>query len=267
MGLIMPQALTQAPALFVPKRKPVGPVKIDWSHPIAKGLVYYNVHSSANHTDLVTREPIELASDAYYGNTPYGPAGLNASTSGNFKVNIERPPVTSSAYAFTLLTCIEVTTLAAWGTFLASCYNESTWSSSPYWNLALTRSSSNSTLAFIARYPAGQYEGYGASLTYLTGSEPTLFGASFPAGTGQNVTLHKINSTVGNTTETVTGSAAFDAREWGTLTNWCTFNTGSAGANAGTQGKAYWSGCWGRELTKTEIQSLYNNPYQFLVPA
>jgi len=39
--VLLPQASMQAPALLVPRRKPLGPVKIDWSHRYTKGLTFY----------------------------------------------------------------------------------------------------------------------------------------------------------------------------------------------------------------------------------
>lgn len=53
--LVLPDARLEMPALLYPKRKPVGKVKIDWEHPLARGLVgCYGVNNSYN--NLVDNE-------------------------------------------------------------------------------------------------------------------------------------------------------------------------------------------------------------------
>jgi len=54
--LIIPDSRFEMPSLFYPKRKPVGNVKIDWSHPLAKGLV----GACLGRVNLVTGELYEL---------------------------------------------------------------------------------------------------------------------------------------------------------------------------------------------------------------
>lgn len=40
-GITLPEPRFEAPALLIPNRKPVGPVTIDWTHPLAQGIVCF----------------------------------------------------------------------------------------------------------------------------------------------------------------------------------------------------------------------------------
>ena len=51
--LIIPDSRFEMPSLFYPNRKPVGKVKIDWGHPLARGLSAYLVVQNGVLVDLV----------------------------------------------------------------------------------------------------------------------------------------------------------------------------------------------------------------------
>ncbi|RMH12113.1 MAG: hypothetical protein D6698_15575, partial [Gammaproteobacteria bacterium] len=52
-ALVNPRSvLLREPNLLVPGRKPVGPVRIDWEHPLAEGLVFYYLRGA----DIVNNE-------------------------------------------------------------------------------------------------------------------------------------------------------------------------------------------------------------------
>lgn len=54
----VPDDVFRAPALLLPRKKPVGPVRIDWEHPLTKNLlVYYYVMPSGLIVDLAAKEP------------------------------------------------------------------------------------------------------------------------------------------------------------------------------------------------------------------
>ncbi len=55
MALWLPDSRFELPELFSPNRKPVGNVKINWSHPLTKGLVaYWLVNNNGELVELVS---------------------------------------------------------------------------------------------------------------------------------------------------------------------------------------------------------------------
>ncbi len=44
------------PNLAIPKKKPTGPVEIDWSHPLAKGLKFFTIFNNGAFVDLVNKD-------------------------------------------------------------------------------------------------------------------------------------------------------------------------------------------------------------------
>lgn len=60
--MLIPSQKIDTMELLYPQRKPVGNVKIDWSHPIGKKVVFSNIN---NVSDLVTGEAGKLVNGAY----------------------------------------------------------------------------------------------------------------------------------------------------------------------------------------------------------
>jgi hypothetical protein len=52
-GFFLPDPRFEMPSLFYPKRKPVGPVKVNWGHPDAQGLKFATLFTSEGMPDLV----------------------------------------------------------------------------------------------------------------------------------------------------------------------------------------------------------------------
>ncbi|PHS23497.1 MAG: hypothetical protein COA83_09670 [Methylophaga sp.] len=59
---ILPNPRLEMPSLFYPKRKPIGNVRIDWSHSIGKKVVFSNIN---NAEDLASGEVGSLTDGAY----------------------------------------------------------------------------------------------------------------------------------------------------------------------------------------------------------
>jgi len=47
--LILPDPRFEMPELFIPGKKPVGKVEIDWTHPLARGLIFFNMPGAGPH--------------------------------------------------------------------------------------------------------------------------------------------------------------------------------------------------------------------------
>ena len=70
--LILPDSRLETPSLFYPKRKPVGKVKIDWGHPLARGLTLCLLMQGNTVIDLVTGRKATL-----FGNADWIPDGIH----------------------------------------------------------------------------------------------------------------------------------------------------------------------------------------------
>lgn len=64
--MFIPDPRWEEPSLLIPGKKPTGPVTIDWSHPLARGLVGMWSPSGGRRNEIVTGESVELIGDAYY---------------------------------------------------------------------------------------------------------------------------------------------------------------------------------------------------------
>ncbi|MBL4763503.1 MAG: hypothetical protein JKY93_12505 [Gammaproteobacteria bacterium] len=53
MGTVIPDHILASPQFYYPNRKPIGPVEIDWSHPLARGLKFCWMPLNGNEFDLV----------------------------------------------------------------------------------------------------------------------------------------------------------------------------------------------------------------------
>jgi hypothetical protein len=56
-ALIVDEALLREPCLWVPFMPPLGSVKVDWSHPLAKSLASASLVSSNGYVDIVGENP------------------------------------------------------------------------------------------------------------------------------------------------------------------------------------------------------------------
>lgn len=70
MTLIIPDPRWEEPNLLIPGRKPVGPVTIDWSHPLAQGLTVCILFQSPEPRNLVDGAALTKSGGAYF--TPDG---------------------------------------------------------------------------------------------------------------------------------------------------------------------------------------------------
>lgn len=70
MTLIIPDPRWEEPNLLIPGRKPVGPVTIDWSHPLANGLTVCILFQSPEPRNLVDGAALTKSGGAYF--TPDG---------------------------------------------------------------------------------------------------------------------------------------------------------------------------------------------------
>jgi hypothetical protein len=68
-GFFIPDPRFEMPSLLEPGRKPVGPVEIDWSHPLAVGLVGYYLLNSRVIVNLVNGKNFPLTNAVLSANT------------------------------------------------------------------------------------------------------------------------------------------------------------------------------------------------------
>jgi hypothetical protein len=240
--MFLPDEFVREPALLVPGRKPVGPVEIDWSHPLAKGLEYAFVptfNQIGRKIDLTGKRDLDYDSGGYdqtfngvqifEGREAHYIQGT-AATLYRLKVDcsdLQNKPLTLACRLHLL-----ATTDAG----------------------VVIRSSADNILAWRA---AGTFDCRVGGTNYTNGGIFNLnqtYDYSISSGaSGVSVTA--------DGEEVVSGGAGAGAT-MGTLTF---FDDDKSGGDA--NGYLFYVFIWSRELSKGELNAVRRNPYQFLKPA
>ncbi len=234
------------PELLIPGRKPVGSVKIDWTHPLTKGLELF--------TPLLPGRPvINLAT----GEDPLAiTATMGRKANGNLWTNVSDRDF--AAFALSNVTCDELTVMSKiiW-------QNATFWDD--YWSLYVP---GNSAAYWVLENP--DVNSYGPSaFSSFTGIENiSSIGTFYPLGTHsyrvskvQNEAKLLMNG-VPHAGGVVTHNPSyiFDVTEFRLLNR---VNSNKRGAIAEIEFAAVWN----RSLSDGEEYSFRINPYQFLIPA
>lgn len=269
MSILMPQAAIQAPSLLVPRRKPTGPVRLDRANSLCKDIAFYRAYGPVNNTDLVSGNRAVIGASSGYVNNKTGQClESNVTNDGGEYVDIQVLPSSVTGYPLTVMMLVELDIGASqWATLLGNPYSTSSWAA-PYWNFDFCRYSTSTNMGIAVQNSAHSNYTYSATIGYDTANGPTLLGVTFGAGNSQNIIFFRMDST-GLTTDTVSPAATFDGRVFSTITRWATFNEGNTSppSDQGFNGRVWWTGVWFRKFSTEMITSMFNNPYQILLPA
>ena len=259
------ELLLREPNLWVPGKKPVGNVKIDHSHPMAKDLLTFQIPSEKYNRELVSNKQSVLHTNGSYGVDATDPYLESTSdTTGGSYTSFDKPVIPDVGYAFTVLVFCQISSLAQYGEIVSFPWKETTWTD-PYSNFNLSRDNELDILR-VQGIDFKDQISPSSTFSYVSTS-PIMIGCTCASGTstpewyryekGEPPIIH--------------GAArqALGTRFWDT------FDTGigllqrnvPAYQGEGGTGKIWWSAFWFRKLSTTEVESMYNDPYQFLIPA
>lgn len=223
---------------------------IDYSHPLAQGLILYAFDTGIEVLDLVMSRPAPpVPGTSSQGKliTPFGQSTFYNSTGVFFNSD----------------TLIRSVTAA--GSWTAACaYNISSFQGNPF-----GRTANNNGSQPFANWNFGNG---GANSTTFNWNNGGLLG-SF-TWTGQQLNQYTSTAMVAAGTTSVLSYAQGALQNTSTGQTVASANTNdavlvsgvsSAGAAGGIIGTTYYGGFWSRVLSAAEIKSLHFDPYQFLV--
>ena len=247
MSYNIPDPRFEMPELFDARRKPVGNVVIDWSHPLARGLVRYYPFYSVGGTgrELVSANPVVDSSGT--GTTAitvnqYGEQVL-FSTNGSVYDDVTTP-VSGS----------ENRTMLAEADFGAAATEY-------IFNISDGTGFGAGAARWTIRHDSGgsirleiQGGGYTSSLAISNGHR--FVGCKLDGTQLQDHTLYVDGSSEAATgTTTIATSAAYKIL------------VGALVVSSAPNDSTTWCALWNRALSDIEIESIRLNPYQFLIPA
>ena len=250
MTLIVDEVMLREPNLLVPGKKPVGPVKIDWSHPITDRLVaaYIFRANEPAAVDLVTGAvtPFDPSMGA-------SPEGVDMTSVSNV-TDLPAPSEIAGSSQFTFVTRARSTDGAAiQGKVLFSYRNDT------------------STAGLLQVMPWDSYTGDGIRIYFDGGNRLNQDAGA----THFNTNVHDI-STIGFITDDATAYIDNDPPlESGLNTERFLTATPTAMSIGGRMGTTnlinssylHHLYVYSRVLTEPQIRDLHADPYQFLIPA
>jgi hypothetical protein len=245
MTLAIDPVMLREPRLLVPKATPLGPVAVDWRHPLARSLVF--AHVPTQRTELVGgREPTQVA----FQTVPVAgqPMHLGNGTSGYINFNYGTGLVLTE---FTVLVQININAASIGSAF------QSRGPSSPYHGVEILIAKGG-TPGLVTMRAGDALNSY---------QDPTISGVSYDTdhwvlGTWRPAdgALIFLDSLANTATHPWTGTTSISL---GT-----TFRLGIS-----VMGTAFYTGCvgsaffWTRRFWSVDIASVLADPYQFLIPA
>jgi len=251
--VIVDEALLREPNLWVPRKKPIGPVKVDTSHPLAKGLHECWLPPSlqglmGNISGEWINAPITTAGSAN-GLGAVSTGGLSTHTSsaqgpisvlGNHAGNLRNRD-------FSVMSLCIPGAMAQHGVLF--CFGSQTFS---------MRLNSTFTLSLL---DANQFDVATTSNTTSQGT-PTFCGVSVdPSG---NYIVY-MNGTVGASGTTTRNFTDYYLEAWLSLN--CEVYANKLQFYWEFGGSLFFTAFWHRTLSSADFDELYRDPYQFLIPA
>lgn len=250
-------------ALILPSRfrlQPPGPAHIDWSHPLARGLVYFAIGNGG--ADLVSMSDMQRIGDGTLADGKFGKSiRSNANTSSGWYSKSDKALMRTITNAYTISAHCDIETVAANGKILCVPLTNTTWVA-PYMALGLGAVATDGRV-FIYNHP-----GAGA------GTVPTR--AQFGANTMAAGSRHYIISRDGATPEALINGSVSAVNTNTLTTSPIVFGTGDSVVHMerspssfgeGLTGQIYHSAIWNRALSLDEKKEFYENPYGLLIPA
>lgn len=255
MGIFLPPKHVRSPELLIPGRKPVGPVEIDWTHPLSKSLVFCCVLTPTGTFDLVSGKQLSYSGTHTPGSRGGEMMWVFDGASDNFQLD-QPPNMADMGGSMTVLWRGALDTVTSKVHVFAGCHATTNGSSNNYFDF---RTDSSGNAVCVRADSAGYAINDGPQLTanaLLTVTYKVTGGTS-TAGTfcvnGKSTAASISTDTSSNGTPSTTEPIWIGQRR----------DSGSICLQGGMSMVAGWS----RELTDTENESVTLNPFQFLKPA
>lgn len=249
-------------ALILParyRRQPTGPVHIDWSHPLARGLAYFTIGNTG--ADLVSYSQIERIGGGTIVHGAFGNALKSSSTTADgWYTKFDKSKVQSITNAYTIAVHTELSSIAANGKIFSLPLTNSTWVA-PYSTLGLGAVGSDGRV-YIFNHPGA---GAGGTLTRAQFGSSTLTAGTRHYIISRDGTAAEalVNGTLSgvNTNTFTTNDVVF-----GTADSIVQFNRTVSSLAEGAIGQNYHAALWNRSLSLDEKKEFSDNPYGLLIP-
>lgn len=247
-GLFLPDSRFEMPELFIPGRKPVGNVMIDWSNPLTRGLEFYAPFVDFTTRDLVSGQYATTLSDVNYA-THHGEVEANDWALLNTLVYDSAPSLNKGKGAV----LIRVSGLKD-----ASYTRLFDGGGTGY----------NNTIFYQETDKYDVNMRFAGTSVRMVAGPPTVFDVSEAIAKPHTLVLQWDSSKAlreywvdGVLRASVVNS--FDATQWGS--KMCFF--GKVDGTSGVVGGKRELGYFNRLLEPQEIRAIHENPHQFLIPA
>lgn len=249
-------------ALILParyRRQPTGPAHIDWSHPLARGLVYFTVGNTG--ADLVSYSQIERIGGGTIIHGAFGNALKSSSlTADGWYSKFDKSLVQSITNAFTIAVHSEISSISANGKIFNLPLSNSTWVA-PYASLTLGAIGTDGRI-YLSSHP-----GAGAGTT----SSRAQFGANTATAGVRHYIVSRDAATVealinGTLSTGFTNTFTTNDIVFGTADSIIQLNRTVSSLAEGTIGHNYHAALWSRALTLEEKKEFNDNPYGLLIP-
>ena len=254
MTLIVDEVMLREPNLLVPGKKPVGPVKIDWSHSLSNGLKSFIVPLQINGAvDLVKGNLPTVLTSTWVARLQ-GQALENADPTSSLTDQVaykDDPDYALGAYPFTVV----------WSGYLYSYPGAAAG--------LMARDSSFGAGLWGVYYSDTEFKWACYSSSFqVTGFSSFTDAQNLPKRVTVIITcdgVSKLNKYTNNIKYTVTDANLIPT---GAGTHIFKFNQyGNTGNSDGIDGYTYHTGIWHRQLSDVECEQIYADPYQILIPA
>lgn len=248
------------PDFVNPRVLPAGKVKVDWSHPLAKDLLFCAVDG----VDLVSGHVAKLiSSNSGFAKTRLGPALESNSTSngGHYYEASSRVAELDGSLEVTQAVIGDIDSTGTFSGIMSVPYFDDSWAS-PYVSVALT--SFNTATRLRSLFTTGSGDRVNLD-TLPEGSYPNdgqrhMWAHVKNATTTMNV--YKDGEFLGNNTQANYANGLDSPQSVVVF-----LSRNQTGAAEGVDGRIYTGCLWKRALTANELRSFNESPYQFLKPA
>lgn len=257
-SFVIPNPRWEEPNLLIPGRKPVGPVQIDWSHPLARDIEACWVTPWGKQLRDLKGKYITTTgtnpATIQRGNLFYVPSGttgteydLRPSAAGDRTLYIRgRSNLTTTQI------CLSIRLGSGSFNQVSLGYN--------YWTTgAVNTTITGGFSAFATRDPDPHSYSYTAAGIVAAGEWFTLVGV-FKSGEALKIYVNGKKLSV-------TSSLTFDVGDGWSAAQHTEIGGAADGGSTGWNGDIATAGIFTRALSDAEATSLSANPYQFLIPA
>lgn len=243
--------------------KPQSPV-INWSNPLAAGLVWCTFPGQDSRQELVSGGLGSLTtSGGWTGGSYIGSAGESTSTTNGGIYYPFTQQLTRITNQFSVVAWARLDTLTSFSHLVTIPYS-ATWSS-PFCTMQFLRDSASNNLSLAWAVGGTLYSAVGSTNAFMQVGPLAMFGASVnDTGTGGVARFFKNGVFGEQATRTGVGAGNLD---FGNKREVILLNHNSADLGEGIDGVMPYAAIWNRKLSDQEMMQLYVDPFGFISSA